>query len=107
MSSQEQPLEKSENTFVFEEITEPNNFVDNAKKAIVYNDPLTLRPVMLHGSASMTMSMEDYAAVRVPADVRYNIVELQSSPDQVLPELNFQAYTDKSLNMFYRYLNAL
>ena len=63
--------------------------------------------VALQGSLYMNMSMEDYAKLRVPEDVKYNIVEHTSTVNEVLPELNFLEYENESLNMFYRYLNAL
>jgi hypothetical protein len=99
MNFQEQQQEKLENT-QFE-------YAENAKLAVIYNDPITNRPVHLLGSAYMTMSMHEYAKLRVPDGVQYNVVTFESAPNEVLPGLNFNAYSDKSLNMFYRYLNAL
>lgn len=97
MNFQEQQLEKLENT----------SFEENAKKSIVYHDPITNRMVALHGSLYMNMSMEEYATLRVPEGVSYNIVDHKSTVNEVLPELNFLEYENDSLNMFYRYLNAL
>lgn len=99
MNCQELPLEKLENT--------QYEYAENAKLAIVYHDPITNRVNYLLGSAEMIMSMDEYAKLRVPEGVVYNIVRHESAPNEVLPGLNFSAYSDKSLNMFYRYLNAL
>lgn len=99
MNYQEQPQEKFE-SIQFE-------YAENAKLAVVYHDPITHRMNHLLGSVSMQMSMDEYAKLRVPDGVEYNIVSYESAPNEVLPNLNINAYSDKSLNMFYRYLNAL
>lgn len=103
MHSQEPPAEKFKNINSLHSV----EFVENAKKAVVYYDPLTNRAVTLYGSPGMAMSMTDYAKIRVPRGVAYNIIDIMSAPDEALPELNLSAYSDPSLNMFYRYLNAL
>lgn len=99
MNSQEQPQEKLKNT-QFE-------YAENAQLAVVYHDPLTGKMVHLLGSANMQMTMDEYAKIRVPSEIVYNIVSFTSAPNEVLPELDLNAHKDKSLNMFYRYLNAL
>jgi hypothetical protein len=97
MNFQEQQQAKLENM----------NYVENAKKAVVYHDPITRKMVVLQGSASMDISMEEYAALRVPTDIQYTIIGVNAAPNESLPDLNFNHTSSDSLNMFYRYLNAL
>ena len=106
MSFQKPQLEKLENPPLFEQL-EPKKFVENASQAVVFHDPITNRSVTLMGSASMTLSMEEYAELRVPPGVAYNIINVTSAPNEAIPEIVSQEYSDPALNMFYRYLNAL
>lgn len=106
MNSQELQLEKLENTTVFK-LVEPEKFVENAKQAVIFHDPITDRSVTMLGSSTMTMSMKEYAELRVPQGISYNIINITSAPNEAIPELVTDEYCDQSLTMFYRYLNAL
>ena len=106
MNSQKLQQEKLENTPVFTQV-DTDVFVQNAKQAVVFHDPLTNRTVTLMGSASMAMTMEEYAQMRVPTGIDYNIINVIAAPNEAIPELVTQEYTDQSLTMFYKYLNAL
>jgi hypothetical protein len=104
MSSQELQPEKSKST---QYIDNDFPFIENVKYAVAYYDPLSLREVLLYGSPMMKISMEDYAKLRVPEGIPYKVIELNTSPNETLPDLNFTTYSNDSLNMFYKYLNAL
>lgn len=106
MNFQELQPEKLENTPLFTQV-EVDKFSSNENQAVVFHDPITCRMVAFMGSASMTMSMEEYAKLRVPKDIPYNIISMTSAANEAIPELVRQEYTDRSLNMFYKYLNAL
>lgn len=106
MNFQKPQLEKLEGSPEFIQI-EPEKFVQNATQAVVFQDPITNRTVTLMGSASMTLSMKEYAEIRVPPDIAYNIINVIAAPNEAIPELVTQEYTDQSLTMFYKYLNAL
>lgn len=104
MNSQEHPQERSKST-PFDNINWEH--IENVKYGVVFTDPVTNKSVIMQGSSTMTMSMEDYAKLRVPAGVPYAIIEMQSSINETVPGMNCEEPVTESLNMFYKYLNAL
>lgn len=74
---------------------------ENDYKIIVFSDPITGKTVSLECSSFMNISIEEYIKLRVPDNVSYTIIDTRSRPQ------TDNLVENTSLNMFYKYLNAL